>query len=255
MIAYIDSLGCKLNQSECDEWKRSLSCSGWRITEDCRIADVIVLNTCSVTHIAARKSRQMVRRYARLNPGASIVVTGCYAELRPEAVAQLPGARLVLGMKEKDGLPDILTKELSCATANRCDTRPTALTRRTRAFVKVQDGCDNECAYCIVRIARGHHRSRSLQSVLDDVCAREAEGHQEVVLTGVHIGAYGRERGLSLADLVRTVLSGTHFPRLRLSSIEPWDATPELLSLWENPRLCRHLHLPLQSGCSATLNA
>jgi threonylcarbamoyladenosine tRNA methylthiotransferase MtaB len=123
----------------------------------------------------------------------------------------------------------------------------------TRAFVKIQDGCDNACTYCIVRVARGPQRSRSVQAILDEILARQAEGYQEIVLTGVHIGAYGRERGETLATLVQEILLHTQFPRLRLSSIEPWDLSPSLLRLWQNPRLCRHLHLPLQSGCDATL--
>jgi threonylcarbamoyladenosine tRNA methylthiotransferase MtaB len=160
---------------------------------------------------------------------------------------------LVVGSTDKDALVKTIIARLGLPRPEQGAQMQPALSRRTRALVKIQDGCDNACTYCIVRVARGRQRSLPAASILGEVTARESEGYQEIVLTGVHIGAYGRERGESLADLVGEILSRTRFPRLRLSSIEPWDLSAELVRLWENPRLCRHMHLPLQSGCDATL--
>jgi len=165
----------------------------------------------------------------------------------------------VLGMAEKECLIERIAQEFGPLGAS----VPTSLTirsasqepppLRTRAVVKIQDGCNNACTYCIVHIARGQQRSRPLHAVLDEIHARQVEGYQEIVLTGVHIGAYGHGRGDTLAQLVSSILAESDIPRLRLTSIEPWDLTLDLLRLWDNPRLCRHLHLPLQSGCTSTL--
>ncbi len=261
MRVYLTALGCKLNQSEVEDWARRLAAEGCDIVASPDKADVCIVNTCTVTHVAARKSRQKVRRCVRVNPQTATVVTGCFAEIQHAQAAGLPGVSLALGTADKQRLVDIVLEQLGPRNqALSPDSRPTKRAEsprlpsaHTRAFVKIQDGCDNVCAYCIIRIARGHHRSRPLQTILDEIRTRQAEGYQEIVLTGVHLGAYGRERGETLADLVRAILASTHFPRLRLSSIEPWDLSSDLLRLWDNPRLCRHLHLPLQSGCDATL--
>jgi len=250
---YVTALGCKLNQSEAESWARGLAAAGFEIVGDPASADLSIVNTCTVTHVAAGKSRQRVRQCARANPQAQVVVSGCYAEISPAQATRLPGVCWVAGTADKERLIETI-----CASFGLAPPAGPVATQRppgahTRAFVKIQDGCDNACTYCIVRIARGPQRSRPSQDILDEIMARQAEGYQEVVLTGVHIGAYGRDRGGTLAGLVRQVLERTGFPRLRLSSIEPWDLTSELLALWENARLCRHLHLPLQSGCDATL--
>jgi threonylcarbamoyladenosine tRNA methylthiotransferase MtaB len=250
---YLTTLGCKLNQSEAESWARDLVSAGFEIVDDPADADLSIVNSCTVTHIAARKSRQRVRQCARANPQAQIVVTGCHAEIAPTEAARLPGVRLVVGSANKEQLVKTICARFGPAPSDAPAPMPRLLGAHTRAFVKVQDGCDNACTYCIVRIARGSQRSRPSQVILDEILARQAEGYQEIVLTGVHIGAYGRDRGQTLAGLVREVLAHTQFPRLRLSSIEPWDLTPDLLELWDNPRLCRHLHLPLQSGSDATL--
>ncbi len=261
MRVCLTALGCKLNQSEVESWARRLAAAGCQIVDRPEGADLCILNTCTVTHEAARKSRQMVRRLSRSSQ-APIVVTGCYAEMNPEEAAQLPGVSMVRGTADKERLAETITERLGFGAPRSVAHEETASIKaaaqplpslHTRAFVKIQDGCDNACTYCIVRIARGQQRSRSMQAIVDEIVARQDEGYQEIVLTGVHIGAYGRERGDTLASLVQEILVRTHFARLRLSSIEPWDLSPDLLQLWQNPRLCRHLHLPLQSGCDATL--
>jgi len=253
MRVYLTTLGCKLNQSEIEEWARRLAAAGCHIVTGPATADVCIVNTCTVTHVAARKSRQLVRRCARANPHAQLVVTGCFAEIEPDELAGLPGVGLVLGTTDKERLTETVAERWGVSLTEPGPEMPNQPSLRTRALVKIQDGCNNACAYCVVRVARGWERSRSLQDVLNEVLARQAEGYQEIVLTGVNIGAYGRGRGETLARLVSAILEVSQLPRLRLSSIEPWDLSPDLLRLWESPRLCPHLHLPLQSGCDATL--
>lgn len=248
---YLTSIGCKLNQSEMESLARKLLAAGHRLTDDPAAANVCVINTCAVTHVAARKSRGAVRRIQRANPNARIVVTGCYAELWPAEIEGLGGITQVVPNREKDALPSLLQRWLG--EGCQISAPPAGIMGHTRALVKIQDGCDNHCTYCVVALARGRQRTRPADEVVAEVRAREAEGYREVVLTGVHIGAYGRECGSSLTALVRRLLDETIVPRLRLSSIEPWDLDTEILSLFANPRLCRHLHLPLQSGCDRTL--
>jgi len=249
---YLTSLGCKLNQSEIEALARKFIVAGHQVVGAGDEADLCVVNTCTVTHVAARKSRQLIRRLHRANPQARIVVTGCYAEMSPEEIRGMEGVDLVVGNEDKEwlverlGIRDYGLRAPSLALYS-------LIPNRTRAFVKIQDGCDNACTYCIVTIARGRQRSRPPGEILAEIRARVAAGYKEVVLTGVHIGAYGRDLGTNLSDLVWGILRGTDVSRLRLSSIEPWDLDLSLLDLWHDPRLCRHLHLPLQSGCDATL--
>jgi threonylcarbamoyladenosine tRNA methylthiotransferase MtaB len=250
MRVYVGSLGCKLNQSEMDSLAARLAQAGHQVVTAPAEADLCVLNTCAVTQVAAQKSRQALRRLHRESPAARLVVTGCYAELAPADLCDLPGVERVVGNREKERLGAWIGEE---------DTRNVPVPHlRTRALVKIQDGCDNSCTYCIIRLARGPQQSRSPDQVLAEAQAWLAAGHQEIVLTGVHIGAYGRDRsdgglGTDLWALVSRILAETDIPRLRLSSIEPWDLPGRAFRLWDDPRLCRHLHLPLQSGCEATL--
>ena len=247
MNVYLESIGCKLNQSEIESVARSLHHAGHRVVYDPVEADICLFNSCAVTQTAAKKTRQALRRLARQNPQAVVVAMGCYVELWPEQLGEIEGIRLLAG-------PDVKTDILHALglSAGPAAGEPLAR-RRTRAFVKVQDGCDNHCTYCVVRIARGRERSRPLDDILAEIGQLAGEGVQEIVLTGVHVGAYGHDRGLDLVALVRAILDAGTTPRLRLSSIEPWHLQPRFLELWQDPRLCRHLHLPLQSGCDATL--
>jgi threonylcarbamoyladenosine tRNA methylthiotransferase MtaB len=225
------------------------------------VADLFVFNTCAVTHLAARKSRKLIRNLRRANPDAPVIVTGCYAELSPAEVEAL-GVDLVVGNRDKDELPSLLEGEGLLRDADpipEVDATPFPAPHdpaaRTRAFVKVQDGCDNRCTFCIVTVARGEARSRAQSQVVDQVRELVDAGYQEAVLSGVHLGAYGHERPDEggLQALIRRILAETDVPRLRLSSLEPWDLSGDFFELWEDPRLLPHLHLPLQSGCDATL--
>ncbi len=248
MKVYLESLGCKLNQSELERMARQLQRAGHMVVDSPAEADVCILNSCAVTHIAARKTRQALRGMRRANPRARLAVVGCYAQLWPAELSAIEGVEVIGHAAAKE---DIVTA-LGLPAEPTAPAGPPAR-RRTRAFVKVQDGCNNRCTYCVVRLARGPERSRPLSEILDEVRALAGEGIREIVLTGVHVGAYGRDLGLDLVDLVRGILNEANIARLRLSSIEPWHLEERFFELWQDPRLCRHLHLPLQSGCDATL--
>jgi len=277
MRVYLESVGCKLNQSEIEALGRAFVQAGHRLVQASGEADLCVVNTCTVTHVADRKSRQLIRRLRRTNPTARLVVTGCYAEMSPQEVRATGGVDLIVGNQDKERLVELAGKLGNWETGKlgnwetgrlvdwspvyqstdvpiyQSTNLPMYRLSHNRAFVKIQDGCNNHCAYCIVSLARGRERSRPHQEILTEIGALVAAGYKEVVLTGVHIGGYGRGLGTGLGQLVEDILTETTVPRLRLSSIEPWDLEQSLLRLWENPRLCRHLHLPLQSGCDATL--
>jgi threonylcarbamoyladenosine tRNA methylthiotransferase MtaB len=254
----LDFVGCRLNEAEIEQLARRFSGRGDVITRDVAEADVIILNTCAVTKEAARKSRQMIAQAARANPNASIVATGCYAELAPERLSCLPGVAQVVGNRQKDNLVDLVSEEDSLLYEHeplaREILRPGSL-GRTRAFVKVQDGCDNHCTFCITTLLRGEGRSRSLDEIIEEITVLSDAGYQEIVLTGVHLGSYGDDLGQprGLRGLVEALLIKTSVPRLRLSSLEPWDVDVDFFDLWADARLCPHIHLPLQSGCDATL--
>ncbi|MBN1953445.1 MAG: tRNA (N(6)-L-threonylcarbamoyladenosine(37)-C(2))-methylthiotransferase MtaB [Anaerolineae bacterium] len=254
---YLHSLGCRLNRSETESFARHLAAAGQILVGDPAQADLCVVNTCAVTASAEKKGRRLLRSLRRANPVLRIAVVGCAATLHAGKLGQLPGVKWVIPNDEKERVVDILLYDLSPDTTFPLPAGGQDLGAflHTRAFVKVQDGCDNRCAYCIVPLLRGPSRSRSSAEVVAEVRQRVAEGYREVVLTGVNLGAYGRERGIErgLAGLVEAILAQTRLPRLRLSSLEPWDLAERDLELWSDPRLCRQLHLPLQSGCDATL--
>ena len=257
MRVHLRMVGCRLNQSEIDTIARQFSALGHEVVDDPASADHFVLNTCAVTNEATKTSRNLIRDFHRANPTAETTVTGCYAQIAPAHVGQLPGVRHVVDNGSKAGLVTRITgEEIDIYDAEPTERRPLpGILGRTRAFVKVQDGCDNSCTFCVTTIARGAGRSRPIGEVLREVNYLHAAGYQEAVLTGVHLGSYGQDFGdrSGLRQLVRALLRETDMPRLRLSSLEPWDLAPDFFALWDNPRLCRHLHLPLQSGCDATL--
>jgi len=256
----IESIGCRLNIGEMEAVARSLTGRGHRVVTAGDAADLCIFNTCTVTAMASRKSRQILRQLRRANPGATMVATGCYAEMAPDTVSEL-GMDLVIGNDDKDRLIEIL-EEQGLLAIDENDGNETVQPdagpdpqRRTRAFLKVQDGCDNACTYCIVTIARGPGRSRAPQAVIDDISRLIETGYQEIILSGVHLGSYGHDSGdqNGLQHLVERILGLGTVPRLRLSSLEPWDLSPNFFDVYTDPCLMPHLHLPLQSGCDATL--
>ena len=256
MIIYLDTIGCRLNQSEIEAYARQLRAAGHTLLASPEGADLVVINTCTVTAQAAADSRQKIRQAERLG-ATEIVVTGCWASLEPGAAAALPRVSRVIANLDKDRLVSMLLPESAATTgAPSLPRQPLpGVHQRTRAFIKVQDGCDNRCTYCITCLARGPSRSRTIQAVQEDVATALAGGGREVVLSGVHLGAWGADLqpALALRQLIQALLADPLLGRLRLSSLEPWDLDECFFELWQDPRLCRHLHLPLQSGCAATL--
>src|SRR5574341_585410 len=284
---YLSALGCKLNESELESWARGFAGGGCEIVDSPAEADICVLNTCTVTHVAARKSRQTARQLSRANPNARLVLTGCYASIAPEKARALPNVALIVPNADKDRLvalagellrdpryqmtetgcrlPEAVSGELASAnskfgTQNSQSQSPNhALPlpiSRTRAFVKIQDGCNMSCTYCIIPLARGRERSRPLDEIVSEVNALITVGYKEIILTGVQISVYENngDKLHGLNDLVTAILTETDVPRLRLTSIAPWDLDQSLLDLFSDARLCRHLHLSLQSGSDAVLH-
>lgn len=257
MKVHLRTLGCRLNQSEIDSMARQFRQQGHEVVEDPALADRVVINTCAVTQDATRTSRHLIREIHQANDHAQITVTGCYAQIAPHDIAVLPGVAQIVDNLNKDKLVETITGQPMPLFDLEPITRENKLGAygRTRAFVKVQDGCDNACTFCVTTIARGAGRSRALPEILNEIHHLHRLGYQEAVLTGVHLGSYGHDLGHQdgLFQLVQAILTDTDIPRLRLSSLEPWDLSPDFFDLWQNPRLCRHFHLPLQSGCDATL--
>ena len=246
------TLGCKLNQADSEAIGRQLGRNGIEVIDRPAPADAYIINTCSVTHVADRKARHLVRLVRRMAPGAPVVLTGCYVETVGADIALEAGADLALGNRDKARIADHVAALPVANALPTLDRRAAHL--RTRAFVKVQEGCNDVCAFCIVPKTRGREVSEPVDAVVREVQAREAEGVQEVVLTGTQLGAYGRDAGnLRPSDVIAAVLADTSVPRIRFSSLQPQDIVPELLALWDDPRLCRHFHLALQSGSDSTL--
>ena len=259
MKIYLDTIGCRLNQSEIETMARQFRTAGHEIVASAELADMAVVNTCAVTNDAASVSRSKIRQIARAGVN-KIVATGCWATLQPQDASELPNILRVIANDRKDQLvADILNLQPETFDLEPITRRPLpGLHRRTRAFIKVQDGCDNQCTFCITTVARGAGRSRHITDVILDIQSALDGGTKEIVLTGVHLGSWGYDFNSHLSELIKAILRETDVPRLRLSSLEPWDLDMDFFSLWDpstssGQRLMPHLHLPLQSGCESTL--
>jgi threonylcarbamoyladenosine tRNA methylthiotransferase MtaB len=258
MQVRLDSIGCRLNIGEIEAMARGLAKAGHRVVGPGAAAELCILNTCTVTAIASRKSRQLIRQLKRANPSAAVIVTGCDAELAPSEMTEI-GVDLVVGNTEKDRLLEIAQAEGLLDTVpvdpDNQELFEPGDTTRTRAFLKVQDGCDNRCTFCVITVARGAGRSVPADAIVEELHELQRLGYREVVLSGVHLGSYGHDhrdqRGLQ--HLVERALAETGVERLRLSSLEPWDLDADFFEVFADPRLLPHLHLPLQSGCDETL--
>ncbi len=251
MRIYVEFLGCRLNAAEAEELARRFASVGTEVVMTPTAADLIVLNTCAVTAQAARKSRHRLRTLHRRNPQAQVAAVGCWVTDCPQRAAEIEGVRWVIPNADKDRTVEMIT-------GHRADELVPWVPGRwghTRAFLGVQEGCDHACTYCITRVLRGSARSLPVRDVVRRVIEMVQQGAQEVVLTGVCLGAYGQDQDLTggLGALVAAILKDTDVPRLRLSSVEPWDVDEHLLRQLAHPRLCRQLHLPLQSGSDVVL--
>lgn len=255
------TLGCKLNQAETQAAARILQRAGCVTVDRPAEADAWLINTCSVTHAADRKARRLIRLAKRLSPDAPLIVTGCYTQHADAALLAELGVDAVVPNAEKASAADVVLRELARAPAGASQSAQSAAqpaaqsSGRTRAFIKIQEGCNDVCAFCIVPAVRGRERAAAIDEIVKQARERVAEGVQEIVLTGTQPGAYGRDRGdgANAARLLDALLSRTDAPRLRYSSIQPQDITPELLACWQDARLCRHFHLALQSGSDDVL--
>ncbi len=257
MRVNLKTLGCRLNEAELESWAQAFQKKGHQIVKNTENANLIVLNSCAVTNEAVRKSRQSIRRIHRDNPSAKLVVSGCHASLKSEEVAESLGVDLVVLNKDKDRLVELAETEFDLKSMPLHSTEPGEVALfsrgRQRAFVKIQDGCRYRCTFCIVTEARGEEKSRSADEIVAEINRLHEQGIQEVILTGVHLGGYGSDIEGDLLELLRSILSKTSIPRLRLGSLEPWDIPTGFFQLFENPRLMPHLHLPLQSGSDSIL--
>ena len=255
MRVALATLGCKLNQAETELLARQFTEAGHRLVSRLDEADVYIVNTCTVTHIADSKSRHLLRLAHRRNPDALVVATGCYAQRAPQELAEVDGVSLTVGNDEKPHLLRLL-QESDCTRSP--DSIQGGLNTgyhpmfRTRALVKIQDGCNSFCSYCIVPLVRGREKSLPIGQVVAEVGHRVDGGYKEVVLSGTKIGSYNYE-GMGLKGLLEHILAETGVTRLRLSSLQPEEISPELIRLWSDDRLCPHFHLSLQSGSDRVL--
>ncbi len=256
------TLGCKLNQAETESLASRFSKAGFQLVSPSDGADIYIANTCTVTHIADRKSRHWLRLAKRRNPQALIIATGCYAQRSHQELAQL--ADIVVDNKEKEHLLERVVS-LSLPTPSsilartplrRCERSeaisPITAIARVRSLIKIQDGCHSHCTYCIVPKVRPHEHSLPASQIIDEVQQKVALGYKEVVLTGTKVGSY-KDDGADLVDLVQRILRDTGIKRLRLSSLQPSEISSEFLALWQDKRLCQHFHLALQSGSETVL--
>lgn len=265
-VAFI-TLGCKVNQFETELMEGLFKQKDYKVVPNDEKADIYVINTCSVTSFADKKSRQLIRRSARLNENAVIAVTGCYAQASSDKVAEITGVKVVLGTNNRHQIVDFVEAAMNDGEIHNGvtdimkardfeDIPMLEVPARTRAFLKIQEGCTNFCSYCIIPFTRGPVRSRKLASVKSEAEKFLSMGFKEIVFTGIHLGAYGRDfhDGTTLADAARTVLELDGLQRLRLGSLESIELSEELLTMVrENPKFSHHLHLPLQAGSDYVL--
>ena len=267
MKIFFHTLGCKVNQYETEAMQKIFESAGYEISA-AENADVVVVNTCTVTALSSQKSRQIIRRAVKANPDAVVAVVGCYAQNSPEEISRIDGVDVIIGTADRTRIVELVELALN----NRAEKilRVSGVEEisefeelphtphRTRAFLKIEDGCNNFCSYCIIPYVRGRVRSRSLESIRAECVELAAAGYREIVLTGIHIGAYGRDfrDGTNLVDAIKVVLDTANPARLRLGSLESAEMSDALINLMKtDARICNHVHLPLQSGCDEILKA
>ena len=260
------TLGCKVNQYETEAMTEAFEKNGYEITDYENRADIYIINTCTVTNMGDRKSRQIIRRALEINPQAFVAVVGCYSQISPEKVTEIPGVKLVCGTSErskivelverameKEGLTSVVGNIMEISEFE--DMEINNYKSRTRAFIKIQEGCEQYCTYCIIPYARGHIRSRKLESIINEVKGLAEKGYKEIVVAGIHVGSYGKDFGnIGLIDIIEKIHEVDGIERIRMSSIEPEAVTEDFIKrISKLHKICRHFHLSLQSGCNETL--
>lgn len=278
--AALHNLGCKVNAYETEAMQQLLEASGYKIVDFSQTADVYIINTCSVTNVADKKSRQMLHRAKKQNPDSIVVAAGCYAQSAEEILKKDMSVDIMIGNNKKKELPQILEEYFAANKQKKCEPGPQAhvidisgardyeelhiekIADHTRAFLKVQDGCNQFCTYCIIPYTRGRIRSRRQEDAVKEAACLTRKGYKEVVLTGIHLSSYGKDftdrkendAPGELLDLIRQIHNIDGVERIRLGSLEPRIVTREFArALAELPKVCPHFHLSLQSGCEATL--
>ncbi len=261
------TLGCKVNQYETEAMAELFEAENYEVVDFEEKADVYVINTCTVTNLSDRKSRQMIRKARRKNQNAIIAVVGCYAQISPEEVSSIPGVNLVIGTKQRNRIVEYI-KEIENSgggvaayvddimrTRDFEELKVESYKERTRAFLKIQEGCNQFCTYCIIPYARGPIRSRQPHDVLNEVRKLAESGFKEVVLTGIHVASYGKDiGGITILDIIKKVHEIDGIERIRLGSIEPSTVTDEFIATARSlHKLCPHYHISLQSGCDKIL--
>lgn len=255
------TLGCKVNQYETEAIKEIFLNNGWEIGDFSEICDAYLINTCTVTHLSDRKSRQMIRRAYAKNKDAVIAVCGCYAQMSPSEVEKIEGVSIVIGTKNKIKAYELINSKAKANIVTEVgkedyeDMEITLFESKTRAIIKAQDGCNNFCSYCIIPYARGRIRSRSSDSIYKECVRLSENGFYEIVLAGIHICSYGKDlENANLITLLEKIHTVEGIQRIRLSSIEPNAFTDEFIeALKKLPKVCHHFHISLQSGCDETL--
>lgn len=264
-IAFI-TLGCKVNLYDTEAMAELFTEKGYEVVDFEEYADVYLINTCTVTNLGDKKSRQMIRRAKRINPNSVVVATGCYAQVASEEVAKIEGINIVIGTKNRSEIVETVENYVdeNGVVNNVSDImgekefeplQISRLTNRTRAYIKIQEGCNRYCTYCIIPYARGPIRSRKPEEVIEEVKKLAENGFKEVVLTGIHVASYGLDLGnITLADIIEKVHSVNGIERIRFSSMEPLAIDDDFVArMAKLPKVCDHYHLSLQSGCNRTL--
>mgnify|MGYP001450574533 CR=1 FL=1 len=260
------TLGCKVNQYETEAMIEAFEKQGYEIVDYNGFADIYIINTCTVTNMGDRKSRQIIRRALDYNPDAFIAVVGCYSQIAPDEILDIEGVKLVLGTSHRTRIVELVEKaakkkEKTNAVSNIMEVNAfedmgiRQYKNRTRAFLKIQEGCDQYCSYCIIPYARGHIRSRKPENIIEEVIGLAQNGFKEIVLTGIHVGSYGKDLGgMELIDIIEKVHEVEGIDRIRMSSVEPKTLDEDFIDRLSNlNKICRHFHLSLQSGCDETL--
>ena len=250
----IETHGCKLNQSDSLNLSLELSQNGYLISESKDDCDIYILNTCTVTHVADRKGRQSARSFKNQNPNSIVVVTGCYAQRAKEELESLPEVDLVFGNESKSEIVNSINSLLSISPEETLLEIDQLMPSKNRAMIKIQEGCNQICAYCIVPRVRGREKSVEVKTLINQIKKFEELGFQEIVMTGTQLGSYGFDlQDMNLTKMLKEVLKNTTIPRVRVSSLQPQEISNELLEVWDNKRLCNHFHIPMQSGSNQVL--